>query len=81
MNWGLHLVVPPTVAYQTAFLARRRLHLDSWGYMYPSTDGDRLPRQVRSSLRDGLLSGEKLAHSVAVDQIVLAMAVVGERML
>lgn len=46
-----------------------------------STDDDSLPHQVRISMRDRLLSVEKLARIVAVNQIMLAMAVFGETML
>lgn len=49
--------------------------------MYASTDDDSLPHQVRISMRDRLLSVEKLARIVAVNQIMLAMAVFGETML
>lgn len=43
--------------------------------MYAPTDDDSLPHQVRISMRDRLLSVEKLARIVAVNQIMLAMAV------
>lgn len=49
--------------------------------MYASTDDDSLPHQVRISMRDRLLSVEKLARIVAVNQTMLAMAVFGETML
>lgn len=49
--------------------------------MYASTDNHSLPHQVRISMRDRLLSVEKLARIVAVNQIMLAMAVFGETML
>lgn len=49
--------------------------------MYASTDNDSLPHQVRISMRDRLLSGEKLARIVAVNQIMLAMAVFGDNVI